>query len=230
MLILPGADTWLSGGTAPFAAAAARFLAAGTPVARHLRRDGWPRRRSESPRRVPAHEQRPRVPGGDRVRRAPRTTSMLRPVSDGSADHGRRPSTPVEFARDVLARLDVYEPATLDASGTSCTASATWPGTTRSSAASREGSSRSSSAGPRSTSSGSNGQFLALAEELARPAGCTAARWQVVGAMMTEPLRWRVIARTMGSHPPERAAHSPTCSVDEKGLAGVEPRRALRGV
>ena len=43
-----------------------------------------------------------------------------------------------------------------------------------------------------------NGQFLALAEELARPAGCTAARWQVLGAVLTEPLTVSAIARAMG--------------------------------
>ncbi|HEX5946394.1 MAG TPA: MarR family transcriptional regulator [Acidimicrobiales bacterium] len=43
-----------------------------------------------------------------------------------------------------------------------------------------------------------NGQFLALAEELARPAGLTAARWQVVGAVLREPLTVAGIARSMG--------------------------------
>ena len=42
-----------------------------------------------------------------------------------------------------------------------------------------------------------NGQFLALAEELARPAGLTAAWWQVLGAVLgprcpwpASPARW----------------------------------------
>jgi DNA-binding MarR family transcriptional regulator len=43
-----------------------------------------------------------------------------------------------------------------------------------------------------------NGQFLALAEELARPAGLTAARWQVVGAVLRQPLTVAGIARSMG--------------------------------
>ena len=43
-----------------------------------------------------------------------------------------------------------------------------------------------------------NGQFLALAEELARPAGLTAARWQVLGAVLTTPLPVAGIARAMG--------------------------------
>lgn len=43
-----------------------------------------------------------------------------------------------------------------------------------------------------------NGQFLAIAEELARPAGLTAARWQVLGAVLGEPLPVAGIARAMG--------------------------------
>ncbi|MFJ5774969.1 MarR family winged helix-turn-helix transcriptional regulator [Streptomyces sp. NPDC093094] len=43
-----------------------------------------------------------------------------------------------------------------------------------------------------------NGQFLAVAEELARPAGLTAAWWQVLGAVLREPLPVSGIARTMG--------------------------------
>lgn len=43
-----------------------------------------------------------------------------------------------------------------------------------------------------------NGQFLALAEQLARPAGLTAAWWQVLGAVVAEPLSVAGIAREMG--------------------------------
>lgn len=43
-----------------------------------------------------------------------------------------------------------------------------------------------------------NGQFLAVAEELARPAGLTAARWQVLGAVLSEPLTVAGVARAMG--------------------------------
>jgi DNA-binding MarR family transcriptional regulator len=43
-----------------------------------------------------------------------------------------------------------------------------------------------------------NGQFLAVAEELARPAGLTAAWWQVLGAVLAEPLPVSGIAREMG--------------------------------
>jgi DNA-binding MarR family transcriptional regulator len=43
-----------------------------------------------------------------------------------------------------------------------------------------------------------NGRFLALAEDLARPAGLTAAWWQVLGAVIDEPLPVAGIARAMG--------------------------------
>ncbi|MCX4907598.1 MarR family winged helix-turn-helix transcriptional regulator [Streptomyces sp. NBC_00878] len=43
-----------------------------------------------------------------------------------------------------------------------------------------------------------NGQFLGVAEELARPAGLTAAWWQVLGAVLKEPLPVSGIARVMG--------------------------------
>ncbi|MFW0797281.1 MarR family transcriptional regulator [Gordonia sp. CPCC 205515] len=43
-----------------------------------------------------------------------------------------------------------------------------------------------------------NGQFLALAEQLAQPAGLTATRWQVLGAVIDTPLSVSDIARAMG--------------------------------
>jgi DNA-binding MarR family transcriptional regulator len=43
-----------------------------------------------------------------------------------------------------------------------------------------------------------NGQFLDLAEHLARPAGITAAWWQVLGAVIRDPLPVSAIAREMG--------------------------------
>ncbi|MFH5210048.1 MarR family winged helix-turn-helix transcriptional regulator [Antrihabitans spumae] len=43
-----------------------------------------------------------------------------------------------------------------------------------------------------------NGQFLSVAEELARPAGLTAAWWQVLGAIIDQPLTVAGIARDMG--------------------------------
>ncbi|MCR5979212.1 MarR family transcriptional regulator [Gordonia jinghuaiqii] len=43
-----------------------------------------------------------------------------------------------------------------------------------------------------------NGQFLSLAERLAEPAGLTATRWQVLGAILGQPLPVAAIARAMG--------------------------------
>ncbi|OCC09179.1 MarR family winged helix-turn-helix transcriptional regulator [Streptomyces sp. PTY087I2] len=43
-----------------------------------------------------------------------------------------------------------------------------------------------------------NGQFLSVADELARPGGLTAAWWQVLGAVLPGPLPVAGIARTMG--------------------------------
>jgi DNA-binding MarR family transcriptional regulator len=43
-----------------------------------------------------------------------------------------------------------------------------------------------------------NGQFLAVSEELARPAGLTAAHWQVLGAVLDTALPVSGIARVMG--------------------------------
>ena len=53
-------------------------------------------------------------------------------------------------------------------------------------------------AGAALTSFRLNGQFLGLAEELARPVGLTAAWWQVLGAVLHEPLPVAGIARAMG--------------------------------
>lgn len=43
-----------------------------------------------------------------------------------------------------------------------------------------------------------NGQLLDVAERLAAPAGLTAARWQVLGAVLRQPLTVAGIARDMG--------------------------------
>ncbi|MEE1737959.1 helix-turn-helix domain-containing protein [Streptomyces sp. BE147] len=43
-----------------------------------------------------------------------------------------------------------------------------------------------------------NGQVLGVADELARPGGLTAAWWQVLGAVLHEPLPVAGIARAMG--------------------------------
>lgn len=43
-----------------------------------------------------------------------------------------------------------------------------------------------------------NGLFLGVAEHMARPAGLTAARWQVLGAVLRAPLTVSDAARAMG--------------------------------
>ena len=43
-----------------------------------------------------------------------------------------------------------------------------------------------------------NGQLLAIAEHLARPAGLTAAWWQVLGVVRADPLPVAEIARSIG--------------------------------
>lgn len=43
-----------------------------------------------------------------------------------------------------------------------------------------------------------NGQFLSVAEKIAAPAGLTAARWQVLGAVLREPKTVSNIAHDMG--------------------------------
>lgn len=44
-----------------------------------------------------------------------------------------------------------------------------------------------------------NGQFLSVSEELARAVGLTAARWQVLGAVVDEPLPVSAVARRFGT-------------------------------
>ncbi|MFF3288838.1 MarR family winged helix-turn-helix transcriptional regulator [Streptomyces sp. NPDC003023] len=43
-----------------------------------------------------------------------------------------------------------------------------------------------------------NGQFITVSDGLAREAGLTAARWQVLGAVLREPQSVAQVARTMG--------------------------------
>jgi DNA-binding MarR family transcriptional regulator len=43
-----------------------------------------------------------------------------------------------------------------------------------------------------------NGQLLAIAEDLAGPAGLTAARWQVLGTILSSPMPVAAIARELG--------------------------------
>ncbi|NNH75934.1 MarR family transcriptional regulator [Nocardia uniformis] len=71
-----------------------------------------------------------------------------------------------------------------------------------------------------------NGQFLAIAEELARPAGITAAWWQVLGAVLHEPLPVAGIARAMGIT--RQSVQRIADLLVEKGLAEYRPNPAHR--
>ncbi|MET9441980.1 MarR family transcriptional regulator [Streptomyces sp. NPDC006610] len=71
-----------------------------------------------------------------------------------------------------------------------------------------------------------NGQFLAVAEELARPAGLTAAWWQVLGAVLREPLPVAGIARVMGIT--RQSVQRVADLLVDRGLAEYRPNPAHR--
>ncbi|MEU1849604.1 MarR family transcriptional regulator [Streptomyces sp. NPDC019990] len=71
-----------------------------------------------------------------------------------------------------------------------------------------------------------NGQLLAVAEELARPAGITAAWWQVLGAVLGEPLPVSGIARAMGIT--RQSVQRIADLLVERGLAEYRPNPAHR--
>ena len=71
-----------------------------------------------------------------------------------------------------------------------------------------------------------NGQFLAVADELARPAGLTAAWWQVLGALLGEPLPVSGIARAMGIT--RQSVQRIADLLVERGLAEYRPNPAHR--
>ncbi|MFF8643549.1 MarR family winged helix-turn-helix transcriptional regulator [Streptomyces sp. NPDC015345] len=71
-----------------------------------------------------------------------------------------------------------------------------------------------------------NGQFLAQSEELARPAGLTAAWWQVLGAVLREPLPVAGIARAMGIT--RQSVQRVADLLVAKGLAEYVPNPAHR--
>ncbi|MFI9506770.1 MarR family winged helix-turn-helix transcriptional regulator [Nocardia sp. NPDC052566] len=71
-----------------------------------------------------------------------------------------------------------------------------------------------------------NGQFLAIAEELAAPAGLTAAWWQVLGAVLREPLPVSGIARAMGIT--RQSVQRIADLLVDKGLAEYHPNPAHR--
>ncbi|MGW3096252.1 MarR family winged helix-turn-helix transcriptional regulator [Streptomyces sp. NPDC001102] len=71
-----------------------------------------------------------------------------------------------------------------------------------------------------------NGQFLGVAEELSGPAGLTAARWQVLGAVLREPLSVAGIARVMGIT--RQSVQRVADLLVERGLAEYRPNPAHR--
>ncbi|MFE7743418.1 MarR family winged helix-turn-helix transcriptional regulator [Nocardia sp. NPDC057455] len=71
-----------------------------------------------------------------------------------------------------------------------------------------------------------NGRFLAVAEELARPAGLTAAWWQVLGAVLRAPLPVAGIAREMGIT--RQSVQRIADLLVDKGLAEYRPNPAHR--
>ncbi|MDH6586188.1 DNA-binding MarR family transcriptional regulator [Streptomyces sp. SAI-133] len=71
-----------------------------------------------------------------------------------------------------------------------------------------------------------NGQFLAVADELAGPAGLTAAWWQVLGAVLREPLPVAGIAREMGIT--RQSVQRIADLLVERGLAEYRPNPAHR--
>lgn len=113
MLILAGADTWLEdGGNAAFARKAREFLDAGVPVAAICGATGGlaaeglldDRRHTSNAAEFLAATG---YGGGDRYVDAPAVTDGDLVTASATA--------PVEFAREVLARLHVYEPQVLEA-------------------------------------------------------------------------------------------------------------------
>ncbi|MFI6691503.1 MarR family winged helix-turn-helix transcriptional regulator [Streptomyces sp. NPDC050433] len=71
-----------------------------------------------------------------------------------------------------------------------------------------------------------NGQFLSVADELAAPAGLTAAWWQVLGAVLPQPLPVSGIAREMGIT--RQSVQRIADLLVERGLAAYEPNPAHR--
>ncbi|RFU40037.1 glutamine amidotransferase [Actinomadura logoneensis] len=111
LLILPGGGMWFEGGHA-FARKAREFLEAGVPVAAicgataGLAREGLLDDRDHTSS-APEFLAMTGYDGAARYRDVPA-------VTDGDLITAG-PTAPVEFAREILAKLDVYEPEVLDA-------------------------------------------------------------------------------------------------------------------
>ncbi len=113
MLILPGADSWPTGSLAPFAAAARRFLDAGVPVAAicgatiGLAVEGLLDSYDHTGNAVEQLAHTPGYGGTARFRVA-RAWTDRGLITAGAA-------SPVEFAREIFAELDLYSPEVLEA-------------------------------------------------------------------------------------------------------------------
>lgn len=71
-----------------------------------------------------------------------------------------------------------------------------------------------------------NGQFLAIGEELARPAGLTAAWWLVLGTVLGTPLTVADVAREIGVT--RQSVQRIADVLVERGLAEYQPNPAHR--
>jgi DNA-binding MarR family transcriptional regulator len=71
-----------------------------------------------------------------------------------------------------------------------------------------------------------NGQFLSVADTLAAPAGLTAAWWQVLGAVLGEPLPVAGVARAMGIT--RQSVQRIADLLVDRGLAEYRPNPAHR--
>jgi DNA-binding MarR family transcriptional regulator len=69
-----------------------------------------------------------------------------------------------------------------------------------------------------------NGMLLQIAEGLAKPAGLTAARWQVLGAVLRQPLTVSGVAREMGLT--RQSVQRIADLLVERGLAEYRPNPA----
>ncbi len=72
-----------------------------------------------------------------------------------------------------------------------------------------------------------NGQMLAAGEKLARPAGITVAWWQVLGAVLRQPLTAAGIARQMGIT--RQAVQRVANRLIDEGLLEASPNPAHKG-
>ncbi|MGH9271757.1 MAG: type 1 glutamine amidotransferase family protein [Ilumatobacteraceae bacterium] len=112
MLLLPGADTWLAGGNQEFAELAARFLAADTPV-------GAICGATVGLAAAGLLDHRPHTSNASILLESTGYGGGARYVDEPAVSDGMlitaTATAPVEFAREVLGRLDLYEPEVLAA-------------------------------------------------------------------------------------------------------------------